>query len=136
MKTMLIAISIISIFRFSKCQKENRDSNGLPPATQEGKNTLGFLLNGKPWKPQGSNGTANLSIDYDAGINNGGVGISAYRIISSNEREYFGMGIIDSLNFFHHHLAFHLKITAFIEFVLVAITVAFFQLIIFRLVEV
>jgi len=100
MKTILTAISIISIFCFAQCKKNKPDSNGLPAATQEGKNTLGFLLNGQPWKPQGSNGTANLSIDYDAGFNNGVCGISAYRIITSDNREYFKLGIVDSLNFY------------------------------------
>ena len=72
----------------------------MPSATQEGKNTLGFLLNGQQWTPQGNNGTANLSIDFDAGANNGVCGISAYRIISSSNRQYFGIGIKDSLNFY------------------------------------
>ena len=36
------------------CKKDNTDPNGLPPATQEGKNTAGFLLNGQPWLPKGS----------------------------------------------------------------------------------
>ena len=72
----------------------------MPPATQEGKNTLGFLLNGQPWTPKGFNGTANLSIDFDEGINQGVVGISAYRILSNDNRQYFGIGISDSLNLF------------------------------------
>ena len=99
MKTTLTAIAIISIFCFAKCKKEKPDANGLPAATQEGKNTLGFLLNGQPWKPQGFSGTGNLSIDYDQGINNGTLGIIAYRTVSSNDRTQFGLGIIDSLNF-------------------------------------
>ena len=99
MKNIILLFLIAFVFCFAQCKKSNVDSNGLPPPTQEGKNTLGFLLNGQPWKPQGSNGTANLSIDFDAGINNGGMGISAYKIISSSEREYFKLGIIDSLNF-------------------------------------
>lgn len=73
------------------------DSNGLPPATQEGKNTLGFLLNGQPWKPQGFNGTANLSIDVDFGYNKGVFNIAAYRTIDSLT-EQFTIGISDSLN--------------------------------------
>jgi len=81
------------------CRKHRMDSNGLPPATQEGKNTLGFLLNGKPWTPKGFNGTANLSLDYEAGYKNGVFSIAAYRIISGNNREYFGIGVSDSLNF-------------------------------------
>jgi len=103
MKRLKLPIGIIVLYCllcFAQCKKSNPDSNGLPAATQDGKNTLGFLLNGQPWKPQGSNGTANLSIDFDAGFNNGVCGISAYRIISSNNREYFKLGIIDSLNFY------------------------------------
>ena len=99
MKTILTAISIISIFCFAQCKKNKPDSNGLPAATQEGKNTLGFLLNGQPWIPLGFNGTANLSIDFDPGFNNGVVGIAAYRILSNNVKETFGIGITDSLNF-------------------------------------
>lgn len=99
MKKVITAILILSIFSFAQCKKTNTDSNGLPAATQEGKNTLGFLLNGQPWKPQGNNGTANLSIDVDFGFNQGVFGIAAYRILLSNNREYFGIGIRDSLNF-------------------------------------
>lgn len=86
------------------CEKHNQgntdDTNvpGLPPATQSGANTLGFLLNGQPWIPEGNNGTANLSIDFDPGINNGTIGISARRISTSGNRSGFGIGVIDSLN--------------------------------------
>ena len=74
---------------------------GLPPATQEGKNTFDFLLNGESWTPQGFNGTANLNIDYDSGIDDGVCGISSYRIITSDNRQYFGIGIADSVNYIH-----------------------------------
>ena len=33
------------------CKKNDTDPNGLPPATQEGKNTGGLLLNGETWLP-------------------------------------------------------------------------------------
>jgi hypothetical protein len=96
----LITISILSTLSCSSCKKEIViDNSGLPPTTQTGANTLGFTLNGQPWIPQGNNGTANLSIDYDAGFNNGVFGISAYKIINTNNREYFGIGLKDSLNF-------------------------------------
>ena len=36
------------------CKKDDTDPNGLPPATQEGKNTAGFLLDGQPWLPKAS----------------------------------------------------------------------------------
>ena len=99
MKKLLTAFLILTAFCFAKCEKDKPDFNGLPAATQQGKNTLGFMLNSQPWTPQGFNGTANLSIDFDPGFNNGVVGIAAYRITTSNNREYFGLGIKDSLNF-------------------------------------
>ena len=99
MKNLFLLLIVSCLFINAKCRKDNMDSNGLPPATQEGKNTLGFLLNGQVWTPQGNNGTANLSIDFDSGINNGIFNISAYRIITSPNREYFGIGVKDSLNF-------------------------------------
>jgi hypothetical protein len=37
----------------------------LPAATQEGKNTCGFLVNGKVWVARGDNGYPNLSCSYD-----------------------------------------------------------------------
>jgi hypothetical protein len=99
MKKTLYAFLILFAFCFAKCEKDKIDSNGLPPATQEGKNTLGFMLNGQPWTPQGFSGTGNLSVDYDEGINNGILGIVAYRTISSSDKTQFILGIIDSLNF-------------------------------------
>ncbi|MFZ6025669.1 MAG: hypothetical protein ACOYVG_14560 [Bacteroidota bacterium] len=52
MKTVLFALCIFTCFCFAKCRKDKLGSNGLPAATQEGKNTLGFLLNGQPWTPK------------------------------------------------------------------------------------
>lgn len=98
MKKLIFFFCILTIFCFAKCEKDKPDFNGLPPVTQEGKNTLGFLLNGQPWTPKGFNGTANLSIDFDPGIRNGVFSISAYRIITNNDRSYFGIGINDSIN--------------------------------------
>ena len=101
MKEIKIVIGItciVCLFCFAQCKKSNVDSNGLPAPTQDGKNTIGFLLDGQPWKPQGNNGTANLSIDFDAGINNGIFSITAYKIINSTGRQRFGLGVKDSLN--------------------------------------
>ena len=97
---LLLAITI----GFTQCCKEkpasSNDNNipGLPPVTQTGANTLGFLLNGVPWTPAGNYGTANLSISFDPGINNGVFGISAYRS-TAGKRSSFGIGVSDSLNF-------------------------------------
>ena len=98
MKNLITATLILTLFTFSKCEKEKADTNGLPAATQEGKNTLGFLLNGQLWKPEGFSGVGNLSIDYDQGINNGTLGIIAYRTLSSSDKTQFGLGITDSVN--------------------------------------
>ncbi len=83
MKNLILATIIISIFCFSDCKKNTIDSNGLPKATQEGKNTLGFLLNGQPWTPKGFAGVENLSLYYDANFQGGVFNLSAYRILSS-----------------------------------------------------
>lgn len=104
MRKFFFAIAILSCFCFAECKKNKHspppdNPYGLPNATQEGKNTLGFLLNGEPWSPKGFNGTANLSIDVDFEYNRGVFGIAAYRILSTNNRQYFGFGISDSLNF-------------------------------------
>jgi hypothetical protein len=101
MKFTKYILLLAMVVGFTQCCKEKPNTKtdilGLPPATQTGANTLGFLLNGVPWTPAGNNGTANLSISFDPGFNNGVFGISAYRIISGN-RSSFGIGISDSLN--------------------------------------
>ena len=103
MKHTIWLLLIGIVFCFAKCEKEKPiDSNnnnipGLPPATQTGANTLGFLLNGVPWTPAGNNGTANLSMDFDPGINNGIFGIAAYHA-TLMDISSFAFGIRDSLN--------------------------------------
>lgn len=82
-KIVIGLVSIYCIFCFAQCKKSNPDSNGLPAPTQEGKNTLGFLLNGQTWTPQGNNGTGNLSLDYDATFQGGIFNLSAYRNVSN-----------------------------------------------------
>jgi len=99
---------IYCLFCFAQCKKSNPDSNGLPAATQDGKNTLGFLLNGQPWKPQGVRGTGNLSIDYDPGFNQGIFGIVAYNFVPANS-EQLTIGIRDSLNFINAPSTFTLS---------------------------
>ena len=48
------------------CQKNDPSpTEQLPAATQTGANTLGCLVNGQPWTPQGNNGSSNYSISYD-----------------------------------------------------------------------
>ncbi|MFY7814780.1 MAG: hypothetical protein ACOVRK_06250 [Chryseobacterium taeanense] len=114
MKILLLSrtfflLTIIYLFCFSECRKKNIiDVPGLPPATQQGKNTLGFLLNGVPWIPKGFNGTSNLTIDLDPGIDDGIFTVNSYRVLSNTNREYFGFGIKDSLNFITSGMSFKL----------------------------
>ncbi len=108
MKKILIFICILTSFCFVKCEKDRTDVTGLPPATQEGKNTLGFLLNGEPWIPQGVRGTANLSIDYDPGYNQGIFSIVAYNF-SIPISEQFIIGLKDSLNFMNAPIILNLS---------------------------
>ena len=79
----------------------------MPAATQDGKNTLGFMLNGQPWKPQGSRVTGNLSIDYDPTFNQGIFNIVAYNF-NTPISEQFIIGISDSLNFINAPAIFNL----------------------------
>jgi len=99
----LIPITLATCFLLSssQCKKNKSDADyvyGLPPATQQGKNTLGFLLNGEPWTPKAYRNRANLSIDIDFSYNNGIFSISAYDF-SSTVAQQFIIGIRDSLNF-------------------------------------
>lgn len=105
MRLVLLAfITIITICTFScsSCKKELViDNGGLPPTTQTGSNTLGFLLNGQPWIPKGQVGvSANLTVNVDFGYNKGIFVINAYRFNESGEKEVFSVGVRDSLNFF------------------------------------
>ncbi len=105
MQRIYIPVLVIIVTIAAACKKNNITTNdpnnvpGLPPTTQSGANTFGCLVNGVPWVPQGSNGTNNLSIDYDPGFNNGIFSISAQRILSVNQTTSIGIGIRDSLNF-------------------------------------
>jgi len=81
-----IVFCFITIFQLTflgcSCKKEKISPADLPPATQDGKNTLGFLLHGQAWTPQGFNGTANLSLSYDATFLGGVFNLAAYRYIN------------------------------------------------------
>lgn len=53
MKTCLLP-ALAAVLLLVACKKETADPDGLVPATQEGKNTGDFLLNGVPWGPKAS----------------------------------------------------------------------------------
>ena len=51
MKKKLLCLScIVGWFCFTTCKKD-KPSKNLPPITQEGKNTIGFKVNGEVWTP-------------------------------------------------------------------------------------
>jgi hypothetical protein len=109
-RNLLLLLSLLA-FSSLRCHKDKIDSNDLPPATQEGKNTLGFMLNGQQWTPQGVRGTANLSIDYDAGFDQGIFNIVAYNFIPTIS-EQFIIGVRDSLNFIQSPITLQLSRTS------------------------
>ncbi len=120
MKTLrLLFFAFLCLILATACKKHNShptDSNGLPPATQTGANTLGFLLNGEAWIPAGNNGSPRITYNYDPFYKNGVIGISAYRILSDTDEEYFGMGVSDSMNFTNAPKTFLLTHTGLYNF--------------------
>ena len=75
----LITILILILTGSSNCKKGGLFGEKLPAATQEGKNTCGFLVNGKVWLPRGDNGYPNLSCSYDETYMGGAFNINGYR---------------------------------------------------------
>jgi hypothetical protein len=79
MKTCINLLLVTALLALSQCKKNNPDPvSQLPPATQVGANTLGCLVNGQPWTPQGNDGSSNYSINYDKNPY-GVLDISTYR---------------------------------------------------------
>ena len=114
MKNRILYTCLCFVLLSVQCRKSDlrrTDTPGLPPATQIGANTFGFLLNGQPWVPKGYNGSGNnLSINYDPGFNNGVVGITAYRAIANlPNTQTAGIGIRDSLNYMTFPKSFKLS---------------------------
>ncbi|MBD3748438.1 MAG: hypothetical protein IE931_02980 [Sphingobacteriales bacterium] len=61
---LLLAFSFL-LFSGMKCKKDQTGIDALPPATQEGKETFGCLVNGEAFTPKGSNlGGSTLSSFY------------------------------------------------------------------------
>jgi len=76
---MLLAV----LLALTQCQSREpaliRPEGQLPPITQIGANTFGCLVNGRPWTPQGYDGTSNYAVSYDSGLNNGLFELQTYR---------------------------------------------------------
>ena len=97
---MKYRLSILFLFislTANECKKHKDTGNPvdqLPPATQTGANTLGFLLNGEPWTPKGWSGsTTNLSIYYDESYNGGTFNITTYRQLSQDDKQTFAIAM-------------------------------------------
>lgn len=100
---LLFAVALT--LHFAGCRKKpSAPVDTLPPATQDGRNTLGFLLNGESWKPQGNNGTGSLDLYYDEGLQGGVFNLNAYRNLSTNN------GSRQSLTLFGDSIQFAQKI--------------------------
>ena len=67
------------------CQDD--DLGVLPPATQEGKNTFGCLVNGEVWVPAGKPRDRKLDLSYDPGFRGGAFNVSAYK--TTNDVDQF-----------------------------------------------
>jgi hypothetical protein len=88
---LLLAILSIELIA-TGCKKQKVEPiDQLPPATQEGKNTFGCLVNGEAWTPKGNNGTSNLYISYDPSSGNGDFLLATYKILSDTDREYMSI---------------------------------------------
>lgn len=69
MKLLLSVLFLLIVTVFTTCKKDG-PSNSLPAVTQEGKNTVGFKVNGKIWTPYSECGFSNdpcgaLSMQYN-----------------------------------------------------------------------
>lgn len=69
MKKFILVLSCSFLFCFAKCNKDKLPKVVLPPVTQEGKNTIGFTINGNVWVPYercgfGQNPCGEIHVDY------------------------------------------------------------------------
>jgi hypothetical protein len=103
-----IFFSLIFFLCFVACKKHKHETpvDQLPPATETGANTFGFLLNGQPWTPKGWNGsTNNLSLYYDDSYHGGTLNITTYRLLSQNDKQTFSI----AMNSFQNPGSFYLS---------------------------
>jgi len=92
---IISGLALLILCSFPGCGVLPTPKEVLPTATQTGANTFGCLVNGKVWLPKGYNGTSNLSPSYDPNFNGKVIfDISTYRILSDNDRQYLGIGIV------------------------------------------
>lgn len=64
-------ITLLFVFALYSCCKDKTDNGTpaeqLPPATEDGENTFGCLVNGEVWLPQGAINVNRLETDYSNG---------------------------------------------------------------------
>jgi len=91
----LSVVSLVLLLSLDSCFLFPDTKEVLPPATQTGENTLGFLLNGQLWLPKGMVGFSDhLSPYYDPDFDGRPVlNTTAYRVLSNSEVLYFAFGI-------------------------------------------
>jgi hypothetical protein len=67
MKTYPLLLA--ALLGLSQCKKKDvAPVDQLPPATQTGANTIGCLVNGQVWTPQGNDGSNNYIVVYDQAL--------------------------------------------------------------------
>ncbi|WP_051718935.1 DUF6252 family protein [Hymenobacter sp. IS2118] len=82
------ALLLAALLGLSQCKKKDPSPEAqLPPATQTGANTIGCLVNGKAWTPQGNNGSSNYTVSYDPNFRLGTLNIAAYRYANSQAKQ-------------------------------------------------
>jgi len=96
MKTTLTKILslalIVSLFCLDGCFLfPNDHKETLPPATQTGAQTMGFLLNGQVWTPSGNVGTSpNLTYVYDPNFNGKPIfNLVSYKVVGNSVQYFF-----------------------------------------------
>jgi hypothetical protein len=79
MPRLYLYAALLLLTQCSKCKDDPEPLTELPRTTQDGKNTMGCLVNGRAWTPKGNNGTANFHAHYDPTFDGGTLQVSAYR---------------------------------------------------------
>ena len=74
----LFTLIIMAIFALNSCKKEKTGIDALPPATQEGNDTFGCLVNGEAFTPKGSSFGGPILSSYYQYLNSGD-GLSDHR---------------------------------------------------------
>lgn len=90
LKKIFILLAIGTVFVAGISCKKTGKKEQLPPATQVGANTFGFLLNGEVWLPKGPLLKQTLDLSYEPGYKGGTFNIVA--------RRYFDDGNFQSVS--------------------------------------